>query len=100
MERLDVIFEDDDYGEFRLFSNEQQAGELIVEKSPGKLTVYHTEVEPAFEGKGFAKLLLNKLVSYARENDLKIVPICPYVDAQFRRHPAEYADVRFGEEEL
>jgi len=43
--------------------------------------------------RGFAKLLLDQLVSYARENDLKIIPLCVYVNAQFRRHPAEYEDV-------
>jgi GNAT superfamily N-acetyltransferase len=32
-----------------------------------KLTVYHTEVNEEFEGRGFAKILLEKLVSYARK---------------------------------
>lgn len=30
--------------------------------------------------------------SPARKNDFKIIPICPYVKAQYRKHP-EWADV-------
>jgi predicted GNAT family acetyltransferase len=44
-----------------------------------KLTVYHTEVNPEYEGRGFAKLLLEKLVSYAREKqseDCTALSIC------------------------
>lgn len=63
-----------------------------------KLTVYHTEVDDEYAGNGFAKLLLNQLVSYARENGLKIVPLCPYVHAQFKRHPEEYNDVWLKED--
>ncbi|GAA4914929.1 GNAT family N-acetyltransferase [Mucilaginibacter defluvii] len=59
----------------------------------GRLAVFHTEVFPEFEGKGFAKLLLNELVRYAIEKNVKIVPLCPYVNAQFRRHPSEYESV-------
>jgi predicted GNAT family acetyltransferase len=39
------------------------------------------------------KVLLNQLASYAKANGLKIIPLCPYVNLQFRRHPAEYEDV-------
>ncbi|HEU4902844.1 MAG TPA: N-acetyltransferase [Flavisolibacter sp.] len=33
------------------------------------------------------------MVDYARKNGLKVIPLCPYVHAQFKRHPADYADV-------
>lgn len=80
-------------GEVQLFSDGMKAGKMDISVTGEKLTVYHTEVSPAYEGKGFAKLLLEKLVSYARKNGLKIVPLCPYVHGQFRKHPEEYADV-------
>ncbi|RYG04616.1 MAG: N-acetyltransferase, partial [Chitinophagaceae bacterium] len=44
-------------------------------------------------GKGLAKELLNTMVAYARANRLKVVPLCPYVHAQFKRHPEDFADV-------
>lgn len=97
MERTAIVLEGRK-GEIQLFSDDQKAGKMDISVIGKKLTVYHTEVDPEFEGKGFAKILLEKLVSYARENDLKIVPLCPFVHAQFKRHPEEYNDVWLKEE--
>lgn len=93
MESTTVVFEGRAYGEVKLFTDEVKAGKMDIAITDGRLTVFHTEVYPEFEGRGFAKLLLEKLVSYAKEKDLKIVPLCPYVNLQFRRHPAQYEDV-------
>lgn len=93
MESTKVVFENNSHGEIQLYSDGIKAGKMIIAMTDGKLTVFHTEVSPEFEGRGFAKLLLEQLVTYAKEKDLKIIPLCPYVNAQFRRHPAEYADV-------
>ncbi len=96
MERTAVVLENVK-GEVQLFSDDQKAGKMDISVIGEKLTVYHTEVNPEYEGKGFARLLLGQLVYYARENNLKIVPLCPYVHGQFKRHPEEYNDVWFRE---
>lgn len=96
MERTTVVLENVK-GEVQLFSDDTKAGKMDISVIGEKLTVYHTEVNPEYEGKGFARLLLGQLVSYARENNLKIVPLCPYVHGQFKRHPEEYNDVWFKE---
>jgi predicted GNAT family acetyltransferase len=96
MERTEVVL-GNVRGEIQLFSDDNKAGKMDISVIGNKLTVYHTEVNPEYEGRGFAKILLEKLVSYARENDLMIVPLCPYVHAQFKRHPEEYNDVWFKE---
>ncbi|MET0463389.1 MAG: GNAT family N-acetyltransferase [Chitinophagaceae bacterium] len=93
METTTVVLNGGVYGEVQLFTDNINAGKMDIAISEGRLTVFHTEVSPEFEGRGFAKLLLQQLVSYAREKELKIIPLCPYVNAQFRRHPAEYTDV-------
>lgn len=85
-------------GEIQLFSDDKKAGKMDISIIGNKLTVYHTEVDDEYAGNGFAKLLLNQLVTYARENDLKIVPLCPYVYAQFKRNPEQYNDVWFKED--
>src|SRR5690554_1660331 len=94
MENTRIVFKDGSiYGEVQLYSADKKAGKMDISIADEKLRVYHTEVDGAYEGLGFAKLLLNQLVSYAREENLRIIPLCPYVLAQFKRHPEEYAHV-------
>ena len=95
MENTKVVVNNRHHGEVQLFSDEVKAGKMDIAVAAGKLTVFHTEVNAEFEGRGFAKLLLDQLVRYAQEHDLKIVPLCPYVHAQFKRHPQEYNDIWF-----
>ncbi|MGV3761928.1 GNAT family N-acetyltransferase [Parapedobacter sp.] len=95
METTEIVLDGKHRGEVELFSDGKKAGKMDISVSGDKLTVYHTEVDTIYEGRGFAKLLLNGLVSYAREKGLMIVPLCPYVHAQFKRHPQEYMDVWF-----
>jgi uncharacterized protein len=37
--------------------------------------------------------LLSTMVDYAREHKLKVIALCPYVHAQFERHPDKYSDI-------
>lgn len=94
MERTIIAFKDDGiYGQVRLFSADKIAGKMDVSLEDGKFRVFHTEVDPIYQGRGFAKLLLNQLVSFARTNNLRVIPRCPYVLGQFKRYPKEYADI-------
>lgn len=58
----------------------------------GSITIDHTGVPPEYEGRGIASKLVNKAVADARAQGFKIMPVCSYVVAQFRRHP-EWADL-------
>ncbi len=80
-------------GAFLLEEDGEKLAEMVVAVDNENLIVYHTEVNPKAEGKGLAKILLNAMVSYARKKQLKVIPLCPYVHAQFKRHPEEFADV-------
>lgn len=81
------------HGHFYINENDQQVAEMKIGISGNDLTVYHTEVLPKAEGKGLAKILLSAMVDYARKNELKVIALCPYVFAQFKRHPEEYGDI-------
>lgn len=80
-------------GAFYIEEDSERLGEMVVGINGNNLTAYHTEVSPKAEGKGYAKELLKAMVDYARKNDLKVIPLCPFVHAQFKRHPDEYADL-------
>ncbi len=49
------------------------------------IIVDHTEVAPGFEGKGVGKQLFYKIVEMAREKNLKILPLCPFANAMFKK---------------
>jgi len=81
-------------GRFYIVEGDSQLGEMVISISGNNLTVYHTEVDPSAEGKGLAKKMLDEMVSYARANNLKVIPLCPYVNMQFKRHPDQYSDLK------
>lgn len=49
--------------------------------------VDHTVVKPSLEGQGIAGQLTEKLIAFARENNYKINPICPYTVNYFNKRP-------------
>ena len=93
MNKVKLKMNENGRGGFYIMDGENEEGEMLVSLSGNNLRVYHTEVAPEAEGKGLAKQMLNEMVAYARKNHLKVVALCPYVHAQFSRHPDEYADV-------
>ncbi len=80
-------------GYFHIEEGPDRVAEMEVEVNGKEMTVYHTEVAPVLEGKGIAKQLLETMVAYAREHQLQVKPLCPYVHAQFKRHPDLYKDI-------
>ena len=51
------------------------------------LALVHTEVDPSVEGKGVGSHLVESVLQYAEQNQLKIVPVCPFVTTYLKRHP-------------
>ncbi|MDO6731668.1 GNAT family N-acetyltransferase [Marinovum sp. 2_MG-2023] len=52
----------------------------------------HTEVDDALRGTGAGLALAERLVADARAEGFRIIPLCPFVNAQRRKHP-DWADV-------
>jgi predicted GNAT family acetyltransferase len=73
--------------------NDQGRVLLRYAKRGDVLDLLHTEVDEQFEGRGFASALARAALDYARANNLKVVPTCPFVRKYLDRHP-EYADLR------
>lgn len=59
--------------------------------SPGLVIADHTSVAAGQEGQGIGLLMLKQFISDARKGGFKIMPLCPFVNAQRRKHP-EWAD--------
>jgi len=56
------------------------------------IVIDHTFVSVELRGKAIAGRLLNEVVNFAKENDLKIIPLCSYAVKKMTRND-EYADV-------
>jgi hypothetical protein len=68
--------------------------ELIFSRAdPSIVVANHTGTPVAMRGQGVAAALVERLVADARAEGFRIVPLCPFVEAQFKRHP-EWSDLR------
>jgi uncharacterized protein len=71
----------------------QKLAEMVYTMpSPDKMIIEHTEVDEKLKGKNAGGKLLHAAVEYARTNNIKITPLCPFAHAMFKKKP-EYADV-------
>jgi uncharacterized protein len=57
------------------------------------MTITHTGVPVAVEGRGIASALTQAAMDTARAEGWSVVPACSYAAAWLRRHP-EFADLR------
>jgi predicted GNAT family acetyltransferase len=56
------------------------------------LQLIHTEVPEALRGEGMASALAESALQWAREHQVKVDVICPYVAGYLRKHP-EFSDL-------
>jgi len=62
---------------------------LEYRKLGSQLALIHTGVPTQFEGKGYGGALVKAAVQLARDENLSIVPYCPYAKAWIEKHPDE-----------
>lgn len=75
-------------GFFEVVENNQQAGKMTYAWAGNtQFIIDHTEVNPDFNGKGVGKKMVMAAVEYARENGLKIIPLCPFAKSVFDKTP-------------
>jgi predicted GNAT family acetyltransferase len=53
---------------------------------------YHTEVDPAYGGRGLASILVEQALSSARDEGKRVVPVCSMVATVLKKHP-EFDDI-------
>ncbi|HFC8512942.1 GNAT family N-acetyltransferase [Neisseria sp. P0019.S003] len=84
--------------EGKAFRHYNAAGEMDAEityvpKGEGVIEANHTFVDPSIRGQGVAHQLVDQLADFARKENLKIYPTCPYVVALFEKS-TEYDDLK------
>ena len=67
--------------------------ELTYSRARPKLIIAdHTAVPDVFRGQGVGRLLATRMVEDARKEGVKIFVLCPFVNAERKKHP-DWADV-------
>ena len=69
-----------------------EAKMTFVFAGPDKIIIDHTEVNEGNNGKGFGKKMVAKAVEFARDKNIKIIPLCPFAKKVFDKTP-EFRDV-------
>jgi len=74
-----------------------QENEILAEMSyvwvgTNRIIIDHTEVNEKLKGKGAGKQLVTKAVDFAREKNIKIIPLCPFAKSVFDK-VKEFNDV-------
>ncbi|WP_264551289.1 GNAT family N-acetyltransferase [Flavobacterium sp. N2038] len=83
-------------GYFEAVEDGKEAGKMTYTwAGDSKFIIDHTEVNPEFNGKGVGKKLVMAAVEYARTNNLKIIPLCPFAKSVFDK-VQEIHDVLFS----
>ena len=77
---------------YELWLDGERVG-LIAYSGPDELRHFlHTEVDPAFGGRGLGSVLIRAALDDVRARDAEVVPSCPFVRAYIQKHP-EYTDL-------
>ena len=77
---------------FEVTVDGELAGFLVYRSRKGLLALIHTEVEDRFEGRGLGGRLARFALDQARDQDLAVLPFCPFVNEWMKRH-TEYVDL-------
>jgi uncharacterized protein len=77
---------------FEAYVDGALAGFAEYQPHPDRIVFTHTEVDPAFEGKGVGSRLAAGALDAVRARGLRVVPLCPFIAGYLSRHP-EYADL-------
>ena len=72
---------------FELLLDGQRIGELAYRQRKGRIAFTHTNVNPAYEGRGFGGRLAEAALADARRQGLTVVPLCPFIAWYIEQHP-------------
>lgn len=93
MEILQI--DDGKKGQFYYEVNGAKLGLMTYSRAGAdKIIIDLTEVDESLKGQGVGYKLVEAAIEYAREQQIKILPLCLFAAAVFKKR-SEYSDVKF-----
>ena len=84
-------------GSFYVEGEGKQLAEMTYSMTGTELMIIdHTEVGEELRGKNVGYQLVKTAVEYARVNQMKILPLCPFARSVFQKKKDEFGDVLRG----
>jgi uncharacterized protein len=87
-----VVRDNPEERRYEAYVGGELAGFATYHVQPGLVTVMHTEIERAFEGRGIGSQFVAAMLDDIRRRQARVLPVCPFVRAFLQKHP-EYADL-------
>ena len=75
------------------YDGEKRVGRCSYRKDGSVITIFHTEVDKAYGGRGIALSLLDSIAGEARKKGYRIVSECSFVSHALQKHPDKYSDI-------
>ncbi|WP_294470339.1 GNAT family N-acetyltransferase [uncultured Bacteroides sp.] len=69
------------------FQIDGKIAEIDYIKSDGEIYFVHTEVPASLGGKGVGSQLAEKALTDVERQDLRLVPLCPFIAGYIKKHP-------------
>ena len=79
-------------GAFVLERDGKRLAELTYSVAGSRVIIDHTQVDDSLRGQGVGAKLVRAAVDWARAENARLMPLCPYAKSVFEKTPS-YADV-------
>ena len=79
-------------GAFVWTQDGKRLAEMTYTVAGSKVIMHHTTVDDVLRGKGVGAQLVRAAVEWARKENVKLLPLCPFAKSVFDKTP-EYGDV-------
>ena len=77
---------------FELRDGDEVAAQSEYKLLKGAVMFTHTQVQPAYEGKGLGSKLAKFALDDVKARGLQVIPVCEFIAGYIRRHP-DYLDL-------
>lgn len=82
-----AIRDNPDADRTEIYLDDGLAGYLTYKRRSGLIAFIHTEIDPAFEGKGLGGKLAASVLDSAAGEGLAVLPFCPFISSFIEKHP-------------
>jgi predicted GNAT family acetyltransferase len=87
-----AVRRNDEKSRYEISADGEFAGFAAYADHGDQRVLYHTEIKPAFGGRGLSNVLVTEALADIRHTGKRAVGVCPMVAAFLRKHP-DQADV-------